>query len=101
MKTKNFVIFSLLCALSFSIVHEYVFTFYDNDHCNVSEYVAELDNSQHHGDICDIHFEYHLAYLLPSATISLQKIEKISELELQKESYTQKITQDLIIPPSV
>jgi len=66
----------LLFALSFSIVHEYAFAFYDTDHCSTTEYVAELDAPQDHGDICDIHFAYHQACLhyqdtqLPLYTLS-------------------------------
>lgn len=66
MNLKSIVILVLLFMMGFSIVHEYAFAFYDEDHCSAAEYVSELDAPGSHGDICDIHFEYHQAFLLPS-----------------------------------
>lgn len=60
---------ALLFSFAFSTVHEYVFVVYDNDHCDAMEYVHELNAPSEHGDICDIHFEYHQAYILTPSVI--------------------------------
>ena len=101
MKINSFITFSILIALSFSIVHEFAFAAFDENQCSVSEFVSELDAPTGADDICDIHYEYHQAYMFPNANISVQKIYKISELQIKKETYNIKITKDLIIPPSV
>lgn len=72
MKLKSLITLSLLLAMSFSILHSYAFAFYDDEHCNTSEYVQEFEgpnlheSSDSHNDICDIHYEYHHPYLVPS-----------------------------------
>ncbi len=56
----------LLLSMSFSVVHAYAFSAIQDDHCSsVHEYVQELSTPIDHGDLCDIHFEYHVSYLLP------------------------------------
>jgi len=101
MKLKSIITFSILIALSFSIVHEFAFAAFDENQCSVSEFVNELDAPTGADDICDIHYEYHQAYMFPNENISIHKIDKLSELQIKKETYNQKITQDLIIPPLV
>ena len=101
MKINIFITFSILLALSFSIVHEFAFAAFDENQCSVSEFVSELDAPTGADDICDIHYEYHQAYMFPNADISIQKIYKISELQIKEETFKQKITQDLVIPPLV
>lgn len=100
MKLKNIITFSILFALSFSIMHEFTFSMLDENQCTLSEYINEFDAPTGSDDICDIHYEYHQAFMFPSQNILLTTIEKQAKLQIYKESYTQKITQDLIIPPS-
>ena len=102
MKIKSILTLVLLFTMSFSIVHEYVFAFYDTDHCNAKEYVAELQAPSHHGDICDVHFEYHIPYILPSQSIAPQSSEpKDSLFSNLKESYISYIASQLYQPPIV
>jgi len=101
MKLKNIITFSILIALSFSIVHEFAFAAFDENQCSVSEFVNEFDAPTGADDICDIHYEYHQAFMYPNMDILIPKIDKISELQIKKETYTLKITQDLVIPPLV
>ena len=68
MKLKSITALVLLLALSFSVVHEYSVVFYDKDHHDAAEYVLELSKPSAHGDICDIHFEYHQSFLLSQNT---------------------------------
>jgi len=87
--------------MSFSILHEYTFAMIDEDHCSVVEYANEIAGPVDKGDICDIHFEYHLSYILPSTQNLMQTTQIDSKPVIQKESYNKKIIQDFIIPPSV
>jgi len=100
MKTKYLITLSLLFAFSFSMIHEYAFTILDENRCSVGEYVSELKAPSNCGDICDIHYEYHQAYMFPQKTVSIQSVDKISELILKSESYNFLINLDLIIPPT-
>ena len=66
MKLKSLITLSLMLALSFSIIHEYAFTFYDDEHCNTAEYVQEFQGPNLHNnypdsrnDLCDVHYGYH------------------------------------------
>jgi hypothetical protein len=110
MKIKSFITFSLLFAISFSIVHEYAFAFYDDEHCDTTEYVKEFqgpvahdidshESSAHEDDICDTHFEYHQAFLLlPNATL-FQDYDLRSNITLAKETYQFQTNQKFIKPP--
>jgi len=100
MKPKSIITFSILFALSFSIMHEFAFAEFDENLCSVSEFVSELEAPSNCGDICDIHYEYHQAYMFPQKTVSIQSVDKISELILKSESYNFLINLDLIIPPT-
>ena len=71
---KNILTLLLLASFAFSSVHELAFTLYDEDHCSVQEYVSEIQTPSHHGDICDIHFEFHQAFLLPETALLLNKV---------------------------
>ena len=110
MKTKSFITFSLLFALSFTMVHEYVFAFYDNNHCDIKEYVQELQGSVtnhtashqesvHEDDICDIHFEYHQAFVLLHHLPLPQSHDLRSNIILTKETYQFHTYLKFIKPP--
>lgn len=99
MKLKSIIMFSILFALSFSITHEFAFAEADEEHCSISEYISEFEAPNNCGDIGDIHYEYHQAYMFPSKTISIDSVDKTSELIITKESYTFSTNLDLIIPP--
>jgi len=99
MKRKSFITFALLFVLGFSVIHEYAFTLFDDDHCTASEFVAELDAPQDHGDICDIHFEYHQAFLLsPNFELTCVHFDP-SVNEINHETYTKITPQDFSKPP--
>ena len=102
MKIKSFVSLSLLFALSFSIVHEFAFASFHDDHCDsVAEYVHEVQNPSDHGDICDTHFEYHQAYLMPQHTLLPMHHSHANNKKLHKESYNFHINLDFLKPPIV
>ena len=72
MKTRKIVNILLLLAMSFSSLHAYAIDLLDSDHCEVSEYVQELSQPSDHdksGDICQIHHEFHIAFVLPEVTV--------------------------------
>ena len=101
MKLKGIITFSLLLTLGFSIFHSFVFVEFDTHKCSVNEYVSEFDAPIGLHDICDIHFEYHQAYIFPQDNFSLQNIDTISELILEHESYDFSTNLELVIPPIV
>ncbi len=73
---------------------------YDNNHCNITEYVGEFDSpTGDHGDICDTHFEYHHAFILPSLT-RVSYIKKTpTKPHLYKENYSFLADLDYPKPP--
>jgi len=99
MKIKSLITFSILFALSFSMVHEYAFAFYDDEHCNVAEYISEIEAPSSHGDVCDIHFEYHQAFLLPQDTILPTNNDMNSKPVPAKDTYQFHVNLDFIKPP--
>ena len=99
MKIKSLITLSLLFVLSFSIVHEYVFNVYDNEHSSTLEYIQELETPSNHGDICDIHYEYHQAYIFTQNSIYLDIVDKKQNLILEKNLYDFSTSLTLVRPP--
>lgn len=98
---KKIVNFILLFVITFSTLHEYAYAAYDKDTCTVSEYVEEISFPSSHDDMCDIHFEYHQAYLLPEVSplaynSNIDKNNKIINL-----AYNFKTNIEFFIPPIV
>lgn len=99
MKYQSITTLVLLFALSFSVVHEYAFALYDNEHCTITEYVHELSAPTSHGDICDIHFEYHQSFLLSKNT-PVPLFEYLALVQKTgNESYSVYIPTSLFKPP--
>jgi len=96
---KIIITLALLFSFAFSTVHEFAFAFYDEDHCSASEYAQEIESPSKHHDICDTHFEYHHAYLLPQTQIHLHKYNKNTKPTFYKESYKFLAHLDYIKPP--
>ncbi len=100
MKIKSIATLVLLFAISFSIVHEYTFAFYDEDHCSAVEYVNELQAPSDHGDICDIHFAYHSTYILPFRLIYQLDTPRDFLFSRDKENYLSSTLLELYKPPT-
>ena len=96
---KILISLALLFSFAFSTVHEYVFTFYDTESCDITEYVNELNAPSNHGDICDIHFMYHQVFILTSYIPLPQNLSIDSKREHINESYTFKTTLKFTKPP--
>ncbi len=96
---KIIIILALLFSFAFSMVHEYAFAFYDEDHCSVSEYVDEFDGPSEHDDICDTHFEYHHAFILPIQESYLQATKITTKPTSYKEEYKFLVDLNFIKPP--
>ena len=101
MKIKSLITFSLLFVIGFSVVHEFIFTLHDNDHRVAVEYVSELNSPKHHGDLCDIHFEYHKAFLLAEHIPFKNPQYSFIKIQIDKESYDFKIHSYFLKPPIV
>jgi len=99
MNTKQLTTFFILIALSFSLVHEFAFTLYDEKKCNVSEYISELNAPVECGDICDIHYEYHQSYIATTYSLELNILSQKRELSLEHSHYKFTTIQKIVIPP--
>lgn len=87
--------------MSFSVVHEYAFAFYDEDHCSLIEYVDELQAPSSHGDICDLHFVYHVTYILPSQSLPQFSMPRDGFFSNANEAYIAYTPSELYKPPTV
>lgn len=101
MKEKKLVLLVLLLVMSFSLVHEFAFAYFDDDHCTTSEYIAELEGPTEHGDICDVHYEHHITYILTSIDIKFDSIHKSINKHSENTSYLFKTYSKTIKPPIV
>ena len=99
MKRKNLITLVLLFVMSLSILHEYTFAMVDENHCSVVEYVNEIAGPVDKGDICDIHYEYHLSYILPSKQKYPQTSTPDLKPTMKQESYNFALNLDFIKPP--
>ncbi|HIP20083.1 MAG TPA: hypothetical protein EYG70_03060 [Sulfurimonas sp.] len=102
MKNKKILTLLLLFVMSFQVVHAFAIDMLDSHKCQVSEYVQEFSQAVHldePNDICNIHSEFHLSYLIP------QNLEIIQTQKLQEQpysnliSYDYDITKTFLIPP--
>jgi hypothetical protein len=99
MNLKKVTTFLLLFVIAFSVFHEIDFALHDKEPCDVVEYVSEFDAPTDCGDICDIHYEYHHPYLIPSndifANLNITNIRNIP----QNTSYLFETYSKTIKPP--
>ena len=89
-------------AMSFSSLHAYAITLLDEDHCSVTEYVQEIEqasSSELSGDVCDVHHEFHVLYLLPEPTATLLNTQGITANISMTESYTFYLQNTILQPP--
>ncbi len=83
MKNNKLLTLVLLFAMSFQVLHAYAIDVLDTHACEVSEYVHEFSHSsigrdtQKH-DICDIHFEFHTAFIVPQ-NITIKQIDSMQD----------------------
>ena len=77
----------LLTVMFFSIAHGVVFESDSANHCSVKEYVSEFDHAiaehhdEHKDNCCEIHFMFHLSFLLPQTSALVEHISCSSTIE--------------------
>ena len=77
---KKIINILLLTVMFFSIAHGVVFKSDSANHCSVKEYVSEFEQaiSEHHNEhkdkCCEIHFMFHLSFLLPDRVSFFEEI---------------------------
>ena len=89
-------------AMSFSTLHAFTISLLDDDHCNVSEYVQEIEQASSDtfsGDICDIHHEFHVLFLLPDPQVTTHTLQNITAEIATAESYTFYLQNNVLQPP--
>ena len=99
MKLKNFITLLLLFAISFSTTHKYFYTLVSDNKCSVIEYVHEQDIPSDHGQLCDIHFEFHNPFILPQDNMRYEKISLNFDPFVLDNNYFFKINLDIYKPP--
>ena len=84
---KKLINLLLLTVMFFSIAHGVVFKNDSVNHCSVQEYLSEFDHAmdEHHNDhkynCCEIHFMFHLSFLLPDNISFFEHIVLNSTIE--------------------
>ena len=99
MRTKSIATLALLFVMSFSVVHEFAFAYFDDGHCSPAEYISEIEAPTDHGDICDTHYEYHTAYVLPQVYAEFNPVQIRYNQISQSDSYLFKTYSKIIKPP--
>jgi len=102
MNFQKMISIVLLMAMSFSSLHAYAITLLDEDHCSVSEYVQEIEQASSDtfsGDVCDIHHEFHVLFLLPDPLVTTGTVQNISTEIATAESYTFYLQNNVLQPP--
>ena len=59
----------LLLGFGVSVIHPYLMD--DYEHETVKSFVAEIDTQSHYGDICDLHFEFHIPFTLDKPEVKI------------------------------
>jgi len=88
--------------MSFSIVHAYAIEMLDTHQCHVGEYVQEFSqpiNDDVSEDICNIHYEFHTAFIIPESIKISQKITFNEALFSQIDKYDYTAYDNLLRPP--
>ena len=102
MKNKKILTFLLLLAMSFQVLHAYVIDELDTHACAVSEYVLEFSqpvNFDEPNDICNIHSEFHISFLVPKNLTLSQEISLQEQPFSHLVSYDYDATKTFLIPP--
>ena len=102
MNSRKLITLVLLLAMSFSTLHAFTITLLDDEHCNVSEYVQEIEQASSDtfsGDVCDIHHEFHIPFLLPEPTPMSQSRQAVNTKTSMTESYTFYLQNTILQPP--
>ena len=102
MKKRKLVSILLLLLMSFSMLHAFIISFLDEHHHDVTEYIQEFYQLSSHdemGDVCDIHHEFHMVYLLPELTLLQAQVLLGSSLVIHPLSYQFQTVNDFLKPP--
>ncbi len=102
MKTRKLIGIILLMAMSFSTLHAFTISLLDDDHCNVSEYVQEIEQASSDtlsGDVCDIHHAFHVPFLLPHELQLSHETPKQSKHAISDLTYSFTLQNTLFQPP--
>ncbi len=102
MYSRKLISIFLLMAISFSTLHAFTINLLDDDHCNVSEYIQEIEQASSdtfNGDICNIHHEFHVLFLLPDILKTVYYTQsEVTEISAA-ESYTFYLQNNVLQPP--
>lgn len=96
---KKIVLSVLLFLMGFSLVHEYYFAAFDEGHSSVGEYIQELESPSDHKDLCDIHYEYHLSYILPQKNAVTYETSSSAALVFSHKRYDFEPKHNFFKPP--
>ncbi len=95
---KTILSILLLLGFTVSIAHPYLMD--DYDHESVQAFVAEIDTQSHYGDICDLHFAFHIPFTLDRFEVMIPSTDfKEPENFSSKNFHTVFVSFHLIKPP--
>lgn len=95
---KTILSILLLLGFTVSVIHPYLMD--DFDHESVKSYIAEIDGQSQYGDICDLHFEFHIPFTLDRPEVAIPSNDyKEPALYGSKHLHTIFISFHLIKPP--
>ena len=89
-------------VMSFSSLHAYAIALLDEEHCSVTEYVQEIEQSlstELSGDVCDVHHEFHVLFLLPETTLTTDATLTVTTTITVGESYNFYLQNNILQPP--
>ena len=102
MKKKNLLSLLLLFTMGFQVVHAYAIDMLDTHECEVNEYVVEFSqpiSDDISGDICNIHFSFHIAFLVPEPILFPLNIDSPESPQAFIKSYDYDAQKTFLIPP--
>jgi hypothetical protein len=88
--------------MSFQVVHAFAIEALDTHSCEVSEYVSEFSqplSDDIAGDICNIHSEFHSAFLIPENTLIFKDTQVSQTPQSFIKIYEFSSNQNLLRPP--
>jgi len=102
MKQNKLLTILLLLAMSLQVLHAFAIDALDTHACEVSEYVVEFShpiNDDITGDICNIHSEFHSAFLIPENVVIPKETQASENPNSFIKIYEYSSNQNLLRPP--
>ena len=95
---KKIIILFLFVGFSVWVAHPFFID--EHEHDNIKEYVVEFDKQVECGDMCELHFAFHIPFTLDKHEISfVEEHLKTSPIATSQNFHFFKLQNTLIKPP--